>query len=61
VKSNQELSMTRQTEPPDGPTTAELAERRRRFRNALKQIHSHQPDAALRTLAPGRWSRSGRP
>ncbi|MDA0165689.1 hypothetical protein OM076_35810 [Solirubrobacter ginsenosidimutans] len=53
--------MTRQTEPPAGPNTDELAERRRRFRDAIKQIHAHQPDAALRTLAPRRWYRSGRP
>jgi hypothetical protein len=53
--------MTCPTEPPDAPTAAELAERRRRFRNAIKQIHAHQPAAVLRNLAPGRWSRSGRP
>jgi hypothetical protein len=53
--------MSRETEPPAPPTAAELAERRRRFRTAIKQIHAHQPAAVLRTLAPGRWSRSGRP
>jgi hypothetical protein len=53
--------MTSPTEPPDGPTPDELAERRRRFRDAIKQIHAHQPDAVLRTLGPGRGSRSSRP
>jgi hypothetical protein len=51
--------MSRSKEP-SVSTPAELAERRRRFRSAIEQIHAHQPAAALRALAAARKSRSGR-
>jgi hypothetical protein len=52
--------MSHKTEPSDGSTPAELAERRHRFRRAIEQIHAHQPTAVVRAAAADLWSRSRR-
>jgi hypothetical protein len=53
--------MPHHKEPSPGPTPAELAERRRRFRMTIQQINAHQPARVVRALAADLRSRSRRP